>query len=84
MAAYSQELYPSMVYYSGKDINDLGNYKGCNDLHDANYIILDFMKSGAPIFLSFCLPASCSQIEIEDFFVGIMSDIFNLTTPISS
>jgi hypothetical protein len=84
MAAYSEELYPSMMYYSGKDINDLGNYKGCNDLDKANYILLDFMKSGAPIFLSYCLPSSCGKKEIEDFFVGIIEDIHNLTTPFVS
>jgi hypothetical protein len=73
-----------MVYYSGKDINDFGNYKGCNDLNHANYVVLDFMKIGAPIFLSFCLPSSCGKKEIEDFFVGIVGDIHNLTTPIAS
>lgn len=65
-----------MVYYSGKDFNDLGNYHGCNELDGANYVLLDATKSvGLVAVIGWCLPEACSIDEITEFFTGIMDDL---------
>ena len=67
------DKYAMMVYYSGKDMNELGNYWGCNQLDGANYVLIDFMRTlGMPLEIGWCLPEQCSQAEIESFFTGIL------------
>ena len=62
-----------MVYFSGKDINDLGNYYGCNNLEGANYVLVDFMKTvGVPMCIGWCLPEQCSQSDIETAFASLL------------
>jgi hypothetical protein len=58
------------VYYSGKTINDLGNYSGCLALEKAHYIMFDlrfFSKDLASLFTGFCLPDTCTKEMIEGF-----------------
>lgn len=68
-AAFGTDIYASMVYYSGKDFNDLGNYHGCNELNGARYVLLDATKTfGLVTVIGWCLPAACTKNEIEYFF----------------
>ena len=50
-----------MVYYSGKDFNNLKKFSDCIEDHDTRYIA--FSLSGLPIgiFLGICGPVQCMQ-----------------------
>ncbi|OMJ69419.1 hypothetical protein SteCoe_32871 [Stentor coeruleus] len=67
----NQEI-AKMLYYSGRDINDLGKYEECNDLENARYILL-IAKVG-PIVITFgiCGPKSC---EAEDYKYSLVEVI---------
>jgi len=49
-----------MVYFSGKDLNDLGRYEECAASEFARYI--SFSVTGLPIgvFLGICGPVECT------------------------
>ena len=67
------DKYAMMVYYSGKDMNDLGNYWGCNELDGANYVLIEFIRTlGIPLEIGWCLPEQCSQTDIEVFFADLI------------
>lgn len=61
-----------MLYYTGRDINDLGQYDECNDLENARYVLL-IAKVG-PIIITFgiCGPKSC---EAEDYKYSLVEVI---------
>ena len=72
------DKYASMVYYSGKFINQFGNYYGCNQLSDARYVFINFTKlTIVQTGIGLCLPASCSKSDIESF----MRDLFTGKLP---
>jgi len=37
---YFNNTYSEMFYYSGHDLNDLGNYLKCNELDTAKYVLI--------------------------------------------
>jgi len=51
----------SMVYNSGRDLNDLGRYEACASNNFSRYI--SFSTRGLPIgvFLGICGPVECQQ-----------------------
>lgn len=50
----------SMLYYTGKDLNDLGRYEQCDALDETRYIT--FALTGLPlgVFLGICGPIECA------------------------
>ena len=57
------DSYNEMVRLSGKDINDLGNYKACNELEGARYVLVStwiFFE----LTVGLCIPASCDNEDL--------------------
>ena len=53
-----------MIYYSGKDSNDLGQYGECNELKDASYSLLIINRDPTNLYLGICGPSICQP---EDY-----------------
>lgn len=54
--------------YSGKDMNDLGNYDACNRVPKMHYSLLvaSISKPHINFYMGLCLPVSCDE-EALDF-----------------
>jgi peptidoglycan/LPS O-acetylase OafA/YrhL len=55
-----------MVYYSGRDINDLGQYHECNALPDARYVLVMVTTNLIEFILGICGPSVCAPKDYED------------------
>jgi hypothetical protein len=56
------------VYYTGKSVNDLGNYEGCKSLNDAYFLLIDASKSlKLPTYVGLCLPNHCTKDMVHNF-----------------
>lgn len=68
--------YNEMVRLSGKDLNDLGNFKACNELAGAKYVLVStyvfFQMS-----VGLCIPESCEKDDLELLKDTLSSDFFN-------
>ena len=65
-----------MVRLSGKDINDLGNYKACNELDGAKYVLVStwvFFE----LAVGLCIPKSCNKDDLELLKDTMTGDLFN-------
>jgi hypothetical protein len=53
--------YDLMTMYGTMQLNDLGNYRACRKMPEADYSIVTLNISHIPmtIFLGACLPAQC-------------------------
>ena len=57
--------YADMIYYSGKSLNDMGNYSACNSLEHARYVLVDMSEQFRfTNVIGLCLPAICDEDEI--------------------
>ena len=57
------------LYYSGRNVDDLGKYDECTKLSNSKYNLISLQyKDLARAYLGFCLPISCEKQEIELFF----------------
>ena len=59
------DTYSEMAVYSGKWINDLGNYFDCNDVKEATYAIFMVEMPPTPGFVALCGPGSCT---VDDYY----------------
>lgn len=56
--------YTQMLYYSGKNLNDLGRYHACTQLSESKYTLLEFYRP--PWFtIALCGPKSCSKSDYK-------------------
>ena len=54
-----------MLYYTGKNLNDLGRYHACTEIPEAKYALLEFYKP--PWFtIALCGPKSCSKPDYHE------------------
>lgn len=67
--------YQSMAAYSGKGINDLGDYFSCCDLEGARYAVFSVILGGSSVYLTLCGPESCTA---EDY-MGLLANVSALT-----
>ena len=57
--------YTQMLYYTGKNLNDLGRYHACTQLSESKYALLEFYKP--PWFvIALCGPKSCSKSDYHE------------------
>ena len=61
-----------MIYYSGRDINDIGKYHECNNLDDSRYYLMMFKLNVFNMILGLCVPKSCTRNEIEENIILIV------------
>jgi hypothetical protein len=54
-------LIAKMVYYSGKDVNDLGKYSACRQSPDTRYVVFSVNKLPMGVYLGICGPLECSE-----------------------
>jgi peptidoglycan/LPS O-acetylase OafA/YrhL len=78
----------SFVVNSGKGINDLGDYKGCNDKKNSTYIALQVNNLPLVVMIGLCVPKECGEKDFEGLRAPIASAlnsilISNGTSPIS-
>lgn len=59
-----------LLYYSGRDINDLGKYESCISNSEANYALLTVKYDAVYAYLGVCVPRSCSKDELASFLVS--------------
>ena len=57
------------LYYSGRNIDDLGKYDECNKLSNSKYNLISLLyQDSVKGYLGLCLPLTCEKQEIEAFF----------------
>lgn len=61
------EDFSKLVYYTGRDFNDFGQYLECIDLTYSRYIIITFQVTKINAAIGICGPKSC---ETEDYMSG--------------
>ena len=61
-----------MIYYSGRDVNDLGQFHECNDLKNARYRLVMIKTTLTNLALGICGPKSCSSKFYEENFKSIV------------
>jgi len=61
LTLFPTEHYGAMAVYSGKWVNDLGDYHGCELVEGAEYVLFSLMWQGPFVGLGFCGPKSCSK-----------------------
>jgi hypothetical protein len=61
-----------MLSYSGKGINDMGDYNGCQYLTDnTNYVLIEL---AANVYIALCLPEQCGKEQIEDGLMSLLGE----------
>ena len=65
-----------MVRLSGKDINDLGNYKACKELDGAKYVLVSTIVF-FELTIGLCIPESCNAEDLELLKDTMSGDLFN-------
>lgn len=58
-----------MARYSGRRLNDLGDFDSCNDLEEARYLLIHHERF-LNIMLGLCVPASCGVEDLEELMFG--------------
>lgn len=58
------------LYYSGKDVNDLGLYNMCLLQENSNYLIISSAFEISTVYLGLCLPSECNT----ESFAKLLSD----------
>lgn len=66
LATSNPVLLGKMVYYSGRDVNDLGQFHECNDLPGARYQLLMFRYDVAFLVMGICGPSKCESKDYEE------------------
>jgi hypothetical protein len=67
-----------MANFSGRKLNDMGDYTGCQYKTDsANYVLV---TPGSSIYYALCVPDICSESDLEI----ILAAYFNFTTAVAS
>lgn len=66
-----------MAQYSGRKINDLGDYRKCIDLEHSEYVLFKLIPM-AEIFIGICGPSSC---EIQDYEL-ILDTVSNFSSQV--
>ena len=57
--------YELMASYSGKAVNDLGDYYSCCNMKEAEYALFSLTVSYTQVGLGFCGPQNCTT---EDYY----------------
>jgi peptidoglycan/LPS O-acetylase OafA/YrhL len=65
----------NLLRYSGKGINDMGQYVSCIRDPGFVYYTLNYSISGASCFTGLCVPKSCSYIELSQALSSYTSKI---------
>lgn len=60
----------SQLRYSGKGLNDLGQWSTCNRLNGSRYLIVDFDLSSIQTQIGVCVPKECTESEIKEVFTS--------------
>ncbi|CAG9329041.1 unnamed protein product [Blepharisma stoltei] len=68
-----------MLYYSGRDFDDLGKYDDCNDLDSAKYLLIRGKVQGNIGMIGLCGPKECSTSDYDDL-KGWLDVALNLTS----
>lgn len=68
----SSEPAARMAQYSGKSIDDLGDYFACGDLEGAEYALIQIAAGMAQIGIGICGPQSCTIEEYYAMLEGAM------------
>ena len=68
-----------MIYYSGRDINDLGQFKSCNKLGNANYNLMITHANPINLMLGFCGPSICQPQDYKVLF-NLLINAINTNT----
>ncbi|OMJ83540.1 hypothetical protein SteCoe_15506 [Stentor coeruleus] len=63
------EDFGRLIYYSGRDFNDLGQYLECLDLNYSRYVVITCQVMKINAALGICGPKSC---EAEDYMSGLL------------
>jgi peptidoglycan/LPS O-acetylase OafA/YrhL len=66
--------YSRMAQYSGRKLNDLGDYSNCAKLDYTDYILVQPVP-GLMAFFAFCGPKNCT----EEDYITILSNLMNST-----
>lgn len=61
-------LQQKRIEFTGKNINDYGNYVGCINLDSSNYYVIIPKVNGILFVLGICVPDDCKQEDIEQLF----------------
>ena len=68
----------NLVLYSGKGVNELGNYEKCRASGDTtHYLILQIKFEGMILFIGMCIPIECNPSDL-DFLIP---SIYKLILP---
>lgn len=73
LTLFPTEHYAALAVYSGKWVNDLGDYHACGQVEGAEYVLFALIWTGPFIGVGLCGPKSCSK----DDYYSLMQ---NLTT----
>jgi len=68
--------YQAMAAYSGKGLNDLGDYFSCCDLEGARYAVFSVLLGGSSVYLTLCGPQSCTA----DDYLEILGNVTALAS----
>ena len=64
-----------MFLHSGKGLNDMGYYLGCQeDTDDANYYLIS-LSDTISAYIALCVPSECSKKELAAFGKEILEQI---------
>lgn len=65
LTLFPSNRYEEMALYSGKWVNDLGDYESCEKVPGAKYALIFLNYAGPPVGVGMCGPETCTQ---EDYF----------------
>ena len=72
----------AMIYYSGRDLNDLGMYYKCNSINNAKYVLMIFKAVDKNFdyttVLGFCGPETCYSEDYEKLIESLPLNIKNI------
>lgn len=81
LSVVPNDTYSKMASYSGKWINDLGNYFDCIDLAEADYALFSMQAEGTYLYYSLCGPANCT---VENYMELLYSQLLPLAQELRS
>jgi len=77
----SEPSLSEMISYSGRAINDLGDYNSCKKSEDKYYLLMSMMIQGMTLHVGVCIPKDCSFLYMyskKDQIMDVLAEIFNV------
>lgn len=73
LTLFPTDHYEAMAVYSGKWVNDLGDYHNCGKVKGAEYVLFTLLGQGVFVGVGLCGPQTCSEDDYYELLKNLTS-----------